>query len=212
VPLEEPVLPVCRQCVNDFGEPGSPQWCVCCKYDCNKARDACTNSNGFCRSRCRRRRGHFLPNTDAGAVPAPVFAPVSTRPILPPDNNHPIEETDDDDSDSKEEEEEEEEDDDEKSKSSKSSHHHHEPAKAPKAPETTTTVATTTTTTTTTKAAETTTTVLEHFADTGVPANDLLHANTTLTLGALLFAALIVVVVVYRKRTQQKPIDMGHVA
>jgi hypothetical protein len=212
VPLEEPVLPVCRQCVNDFGEPGSPQWCVCCKYDCNKARDACTNSNGFCRSRCLDDEGTFCPTQMPAPVPAPVFAPVSTRPILPPDNNHPIEETDDDDSDSKEEEEEEEEDDDEKSKSSKSSHHHHEPAKAPKAPETTTTVATTTTTTTTTKAAETTTTVLEHFADTGVPANDLLHANTTLTLGALLFAALIVVVVVYRKRTQQKPIDMGHVA
>jgi hypothetical protein len=215
LPLEEPVLPVCRQCVNDFGEPGSPQWCVCCKYDCNKARDACMSINGFCRSRCVDDEGTFCPTVMPAPAPEVVFAPVSTLPLLPPDNDHPVEaprpaavaHDDDGDSDSDSDGD----GDSEESKSSKSSHHHHQPAKAPKTPETTRATAATTTTTAAV-AVTTTTTVAVHLADSGSPANDLLHANATLAVGAVLFVGLIVVVVLYRKRTQQKPIDMGHVA
>ena len=67
------VLPVCRQCVDDFGEPGSQLWCTCCAYDCNNARDNCVQYNGFCSSRCIEDDNSRFCDWQGAPLRAPVF-------------------------------------------------------------------------------------------------------------------------------------------
>lgn len=178
----------CRtNCGNSWGEVGSDNWCKCCRDNCNQKLDWCKSVNGFCTTRCVDEDGTFCPRL-ALPPPAPTvdFEPVGTRPPTPDwmPSPRPQEESEESSEESGESEE-----------SSESS-----------SEETTTRKKTTTTTVTST------TTVQQLTAEGATTIVSEANSHASLVVGALALTIVIGVVVWYRKRSQQKPIDLAHVA
>jgi hypothetical protein len=66
--------PGCETC-NNFGAPGTSNWCTCCKNDCFGSRANCIAQNNFCNAMAAVPRCLNFPGVCGAPTPAPTPAP-----------------------------------------------------------------------------------------------------------------------------------------